>query len=287
MEGQEQPPEPPIRETLTPPTESSPAIPPFEPLLDEPMAVEPVPEPAPRGPIGASERERYAARAAAICKQGRLTLGAYAELVEVFQETEEREDFDRAVQLVRQAESQTAIVPATTTAPMIAVFSGNDRKGSMHLPPSTTAVAVFGSVDLDLGEATVSGDVTTIRAYAALGGVDVRVPPGVRVESQSIPILGSTDVKLKGPPPRADAPIVRFELVAFLGGADVTDRGRWNDPVKSAVRLAGAFGPGSTDGIMEARVRIHEARREAHRAAREARREAHRAARAARHGRPR
>ncbi|MGH7921962.1 MAG: hypothetical protein ACREQM_18765, partial [Candidatus Dormibacteraceae bacterium] len=100
QEDPERPPTPPIRETLAEPADPV-EIPPFEPLLDEPLAIEPAPEEVSSLPVGALERERAAARAAKACTEGRLTLGAYADLVGTLQEADDRAEFEQAVGEVR------------------------------------------------------------------------------------------------------------------------------------------------------------------------------------------
>lgn len=228
--------------------------------------------------ITASEREQWSQRAAQACTQGHLTLGAYSDLVEIFQETRERTDFDQAAEEVRTAGASTAIVPVKSSAPMVAILGGHDEKGSSHLAQETQAVAVMGGVNLDLREATVSGPVTVIRGFAFMGGIDIRVPPGIRVETRCIPIMGGCDVKLRGRPPRQDAPVLRLELALIMAGVNVKDGGGMKDLVQQGAALAAA-------GFSDARLRLNASRIEARAAAREARRAAHRAAHQARRGR--
>ncbi|MBO0744090.1 MAG: hypothetical protein J2P43_03645, partial [Candidatus Dormibacteraeota bacterium] len=210
--------------------------------------------------------------------QGQLTLGAYSDLVEIFQETQERTDFDQAAEEVRTAGASTAIVPVSSSAPMVAILSSHDEKGSSHLAQETQAVAVMGGVNLDLREATVSGPVTVIRGFALMGGIDIRVPPGIRVETRCIPIMGGCDVKLRGRPPRQDAPVLRLELALIMAGVNVRDGGGMKDLVQQGAALAAA-------GFSDARLRLNQSRIEARAAAREARRAAHRAAHQARRDR--
>ncbi len=258
------------------------SIPPFEPLLDQPQAIEPAVEVAAEGPISPVERERAAARAATVCTQGRLPLGAYADLVETFKGAEERSHFDQALQELRGAET-TAIVPggAPVASSLVAVLSGHEQKGAMRLGSETQVVAVLGGVDLDLRQATVSGPITTIRTFAFWGGIEIRLPPGIHVETTSVPILGGNQVSLKGPAPRPDAPTIRFEMVSIMAGVEIKDHGR----VKAEQALSRARETLVAAGMAEAQLREVETRHEAYLAGREARRAADRAARQARHHR--
>jgi hypothetical protein len=72
-----------------------------------------------------------------------------------------------------------------------------------------------------LRAAQLSAPVTTITVVAIMGGVEVIVPPGVRVEMHGVPIMGgwSNHVREEGLPP--DAPQVHIRGVALMGGVEV------------------------------------------------------------------
>ncbi len=252
-------------------------IPPFEPLVEQPEAIAPVPETPVRADISGLEREQWCQRAAKACTEGRLTLRAYSDLVGALQESGDRESFDLAADEVRQAGSSAAIVPVVSGPPMVAVLSGHNRKGSVHLAQTTPALAVMGGIDLDLREATISGPVTVIRGLAVMGGVEIRVPPGIRIETACLPILGGCDVKLRGRPPRQDAPTIRLELALVMAGVTVKDGGM-KDLIRQGATLAAA-------GLTETQLRLQQSRIEARAAARAARRASRDAHRAAHHAR--
>jgi hypothetical protein len=259
----DRPPEPPIEEQLaTPPPEGE--IPPFEPLLEEPEAImEPPPGSPGAGQITGDERERVAVRAAQAAREGRITLGDYAELVETVTATEDRAAFDEAVQ---QIATPAAIVPSVApTARLVSVMGGVDRNGTWQLPPETTVVNVMGGCTLDLRGATVTGPVSTIRSYSVMGGLEVRVPRGIRVELQLTPILGGDDVKLEGPPPRPDAPVIRLVMLHVMGGSTIKNRDSLGEAI--GAQISGLVGEIADPGLrwQIRRERLH-ARHEAHRA---------------------
>lgn len=209
-----------------------------------------------------------------MCTEGRLTLGAYSDLVEILQETRERADFDQAAEEVRTAGSRAAIALAASGSQMVAILSSHDRKGSHHLARESQTVAFMGGINLDLREATVSGPQTVIRGFAMMAGINVRVPPGIRVETNCVPIMGSCEVKLKGRPARHDAPVIRLDVVLFMSGVNVWDTGGMKDLVDQRAALTAA-------GFSDARLKLNQSRMEARAAARDARKAAHRAARQA------
>ena len=80
---------------------------------------------------------------------------------------------------------------------------------------------VFGGVTLDLRGAELAEDGAAINATAAFGGVEILVPRGWRVSVRSTPILGGVEDKTEHPAASADAPVLRIDAVAVLGGVDV------------------------------------------------------------------
>jgi hypothetical protein len=102
---------------------------------------------------------------------------------------------------------------------LVAIMSGIVRRGLWRIPRRLRVVAIMGGVQLDLREAELPPGVTEIRAFIFMGGLDVRVPPGVRLETDGVAIMGGFEDKLfdagsAGP----DAPIVRVTGVAIMGG---------------------------------------------------------------------
>lgn len=117
-------------------------------------------------------------------------------------------------------------VAADPTAPppkmrerLVAVLSGIVRRGLWRVPRNLRVVAVMGGVQLDLREAEFPPGVTEIRAFVFMGGLDVQVPPGVRLETDGVAILGGFEDRVdeSGAAGR-DAPIVRITGVAIMGG---------------------------------------------------------------------
>lgn len=109
---------------------------------------------------------------------------------------------------------------------MIAVFAGNARKGSWLVPRLLNVFALFGGAEIDLREARFAPGVTDIHVGAFFGGVEITVPPGVRVESNGTAIMGgfqaggSADLLLD-----PSQPVLRLHGLAVFGGVEVKVRG--------------------------------------------------------------
>ena len=107
----------------------------------------------------------------------------------------------------------------------IAIFSGRERKGGWIPARRILGLAVMGAVELDFREARLPPGETRVVVMACMGGVDVIVPPGVRVETDGFAFLGGFDEEVdafEGVDP--DAPVIRISGFAFLGGVDVSCR---------------------------------------------------------------
>jgi hypothetical protein len=104
---------------------------------------------------------------------------------------------------------------------VVAIMGGAERKGRWRVPAESTAVAIMGGVELDLRAATLTSPVTTIRAAAIMGGVDIIVPPGVRVEMSGIPLMGGGEDRVDDANLPPTAPLVKVYWLALMGGVSV------------------------------------------------------------------
>ena len=122
------------------------------------------------------------------------------------------------------AVSRTAVATSRDVPPrgfIGAVMGGTSRKGAWHVPQHLKVLAVMGGVELDLSGACFAPGITEIEVYALMGGVEVIVPHGVRVEA-----LG----------------------VAFMGGFDATAGDvQILDPLQPVIRLTGFAGMGAVE----------------------------------------
>lgn len=102
-----------------------------------------------------------------------------------------------------------------------ALMSGVLRRGNWVVPAKSRAIAFMGGVSLDLREATLTAPVTDIYIFAMMGGVEIIVPPHVRLESDGFAIMGGFEDQLTEPSSRdPDAPLVRVHGIAIMGGVE-------------------------------------------------------------------
>jgi len=107
---------------------------------------------------------------------------------------------------------------------VVSIWGATERKGSWVPPRQLTAVTVMGGTDLDFRQATFATETVSIRLLALMGGVDIVVPPGVRVEWGGIALMGGVTMPEPGTAPAPDAPVIRLSGLVCMGGVDVVER---------------------------------------------------------------
>lgn len=103
---------------------------------------------------------------------------------------------------------------------LVGVLGGSTRKGAWTPARHVVAAACMGGVVLDFREARFPPGVTTVTVLAVMGGVEIKVPPGVGVDCGGSGILGGFEGTDQHPA-YPGAPVLRIDGVALLGGVDV------------------------------------------------------------------
>lgn len=124
---------------------------------------------------------------------------------------------------------QAALAPSTGRRQnIIAIFGGAVRKGAWHAEPKMTAVTVFGGATLDFREALLPQQEITLNATSIFGGVDIVVPPEMRVIDSGIAIFGGRETGLgsEGPNDDPNAPVLRLTGLTLFSGLNVKHKQR-------------------------------------------------------------
>jgi hypothetical protein len=130
-----------------------------------------------------------------------------------------------------QPESATMAVarnhtPSDQHQVVVAVMGGVERKGSWAPAPNVYVVACMGGTLLDFRDARLAEGVTNVMVLALMGGVEIIVPPDLRVESNGIGIMGGFEQGGSHPPGPVDGPVVRVSGAAIMGGVEIKVRPR-------------------------------------------------------------
>jgi uncharacterized protein DUF1707 len=101
---------------------------------------------------------------------------------------------------------------------VVAVFSGAVRKGRWCVPAELEAASVFGDVELDLRQATMSQPTASMRVFTIFGSARITVPPEMHVVDEGWALFGGREM-----PPDSDesagpgAPVLRVTGVSIFG----------------------------------------------------------------------
>jgi hypothetical protein len=146
-----------------------------------------------------------------------------------------------------------AAVPATERRDqqvIVAIMGGAQRRGAWVPARTVYVISVMGGALLDFRDARMDPGVIEVTVVAIMGGTEIIVPPGMRVESDGIGIMGGFGhVGAAGQRPDLPGPTLRVSGVAIMGGVEIRERaiGEPARPGKGRGRRAsprGSLGPG-------------------------------------------
>jgi hypothetical protein len=168
--------------------------------------------------VTSADRERALAVIQLACVDGRLTLEELGHRVEIVERASTAAELWSATSDVAPALTPSHSTPPRST---VAIMSEVTRTGRWRVGESTRAVAVMGKCKLDLRNAAISAQVTTIRVRVVMGEIEVLVPEGVEVELETTTIMGNREVKGLRELPPPGAPVVRLTGLALMGAVNV------------------------------------------------------------------
>jgi hypothetical protein len=102
---------------------------------------------------------------------------------------------------------------------LVAIFGGFERKGQWTVPADLTATCIFGGGELDLTDAILTSQETTITATCIFGGLEIIVPQGMAVRCEAVGIFGGSTAPTDPTPP--GAPMLVVKGAAIFGGIEV------------------------------------------------------------------
>jgi class 3 adenylate cyclase len=175
------------------------------------------------------ERDRMVEVLRTYCGEGVLTLDEFSDRVGLVFEAKTRADLDR-VTTDLPAPRRTPI-PETerrkVSGTVVGIMSGARRTGRWRPGEEVSVFACMGGCEIDLRQAEIDGNEVTINATAIMGGIDIIVPDGIRVEMDEFHLMGGVETRLSDVPLIPGSPVVRVKAFAFWGSVVVrTKRSR-------------------------------------------------------------
>ncbi|MDR1791041.1 MAG: DUF1707 domain-containing protein [Propionibacteriaceae bacterium] len=211
--------------------------------LEEPLDV----GPAVGGdlPVTDGDREHVIGLLNSAFAEGRLLLSERDERID---QARAAQVFDDLIPLTRDLIADTPTAASTgaaavqgiqplapgepVTDSVVAVFGGNDRSGYWTVRPTTSAIAAFGGIDLDLTQARLTASELRINVCACFGGITIIVPEGTEVVNEASGVFGGIDSR-NLVPPRAGMPRITIKGVALFGGVEIRHTRRRNSAAQS------------------------------------------------------
>jgi Domain of unknown function (DUF1707) len=136
-----------------------------------------------------------------------------------------------------QAWTSTAVAPTGRSSKIIAILSGASRKGAWHPEPVIDVFTLLGGAELDFRDAVLPGREVRLRVTCILGGLEITVPPEMRVIDSGIAILGGREIDGGSDESlRPDAPVLRIVGPCVLGGIEVKRKERKADKKQRQLR---------------------------------------------------
>jgi hypothetical protein len=120
--------------------------------------------------------------------------------------------------------ANAAVIPERGLA--LAIMGGFGSKGGWLVPRHLKVAGIMGGGDLDLREARFAPGVTEIEVYAIMGGVEILVPEGVRIELNGVGFMGAFEQSGGTVVDDPQAPVLRITGAAVMGGVEVKRKPR-------------------------------------------------------------
>jgi hypothetical protein len=177
-----------------------------------------------------ADRERAAGVLNAALAEGRLSVAEHSERLDAVYEAKTHAEIAPLVDDLPARATDQSVVPPTELAPggkrrrqmIVAIFGGTSRKGQWHVEPKMVAVTVMGGATFDFRDVQLPQREITLNCTTVFGGVEVIVPPEMRVIDSGIALFGGRDTG-PGSEESSDpnAPVLRLTGLTLFGGLGV------------------------------------------------------------------
>lgn len=108
---------------------------------------------------------------------------------------------------------------------MVAVMGGVERRGRWQPARRTNIITCMGGAVLDFRDVRLPPGETEIIVFCLMGGVEIIVPPDMNTDIGGFAIMGGFAHRHDPPAsPHPDAPVLRINGFAMMGGVDLTVR---------------------------------------------------------------
>jgi hypothetical protein len=90
------------------------------------------------------------------------------------------------------------LAPSQPNSGIVSFLGSIQKHGRWELPRRIRAVAVLGSVEIDLRDASIGVGLSVIEAVSVLGSIEIIVPPEIAIECDGDALLGTFALEYEG-----------------------------------------------------------------------------------------
>jgi hypothetical protein len=101
---------------------------------------------------------------------------------------------------------------------LVAMFDGIELESRARAFRGGSMLACFGGIEFDLADAELAPEGARLSLHALLGGIEITVPPGWKVESDVKAVLGGVQTPVPTEGEDESAPVLPVTGTALLGG---------------------------------------------------------------------
>jgi uncharacterized protein DUF1707 len=166
-----------------------------------------------------AERDQAASRLTAAAGEGRLTLEEFGQRLDRAHGAQTRAELDGLLADLPVPAGGPPAAPEGRTRWQISPIGGVRWRGGT-LDPDTVSVSLIGGADLDLRQTRLGAPAVRFTKVSLIGGVDLKVPRGVRVRVSGFSLLGGRRVDLEEPTDPS-APTLEVRAFSLIGGVRV------------------------------------------------------------------
>lgn len=183
-----------------------------------------------------SDREKAASVINEALAEGRLSVAEHSQRLDAVYEAKTHAEIAPLIEDLPARATASQPAPRTDMPPatghgsqIVAIFGGATRKGRWHAEPNMNAVTIFGGATLDFREAVLPAREMTLNTTCIFGGIEIIVPPEMRVVDRGVAIFGGRDTGSDtAEADSPDAPVLRLTGLTLFGGIDVKHKRRKN-----------------------------------------------------------
>jgi hypothetical protein len=173
-----------------------------------------------------ADREQAAAVINSALAEGRLSVPEHSERLDKIYQAKTQAEIVPLIDDLPVQGTAVMSAPRGDLAPatgrhqlIIAIFGGASRKGQWHVEPNMTAVTIFGGASIDFRDVQLPAQEIRLHASCLFGGIDITVPPEMRVVDSGFALFGGRDVGSGGAESNdPNAPVLRLSGITLFGG---------------------------------------------------------------------